>query len=127
MADVQQDRSQFVYDFRTMKKEALLGKTSTSEGSSFTGERIYCGLVTKKRGTGSKPHYHPDETFNYVLEGALKVNMGGKEFVVPTGSLLHIPPNMVHTAVATDEGDVTYLVWRDTVSEKEGKPVTVEV
>ena len=117
---------QYVYDFTTMKKEALLGKTSTSEGSSFTGERIYCGLVTKKKGTGSKPHYHPDETFNYVLQGALKVNMGGQEFVVPTGSLLHIPPNEVHTAVATDDGDSTYLVWRDIVSEKEGKPTTIE-
>ena len=73
MPDVHEGLRQFVYDFRKMKKEALLGKTSTSEGSSFTGERIYCGLVTKKRGTGSKPHYHPDETFNYVLEGALKV------------------------------------------------------
>jgi quercetin dioxygenase-like cupin family protein len=120
-------KRQFVYDFTTMKKEALLGKTSTSEGSSFTGERIYCGLVTKKRGTGSKPHYHPDETFNYVLHGTLKVNMDGQDFVVPTGCLLHIPPNMVHTAVATDDGDVTYLVWRDIVSEKEGKPTTVEV
>jgi quercetin dioxygenase-like cupin family protein len=120
-------KRQFVYDFTTMKKEALLGKTSTSEGSSFTGERIYCGLVTKKRGTGSKPHYHPDETFNYVLHGALKVNMDGQDFVVPTGCLLHIPPNMVHTAVATDDGDATYLVWRDIVSEKEGKPTTVEI
>ena len=121
------ETKQYVYDFTTMKKEALLGKTSTSEGASFTGERIYCGLVTKKKGTGSKPHYHPDETFNYVLEGALKVNMGGKEFVVPKGSLLHIPPNEVHTAVATDDGDVTYLVWRDIVGEKDGKPTTIEV
>ena len=120
-------KKQYVFDFTNMKKEALLGKTSTSEGSSFTGERIYCGLVTKKRGTGSKAHYHPDETFNYVLKGALKVNMDGEEFVVPTNCLLHIPPNMVHTAVATDEGDATYLVWRDIVSEKEGKPTTVEI
>ncbi|MGZ8203179.1 MAG: cupin domain-containing protein [Burkholderiales bacterium] len=127
MQDVHEGLRQFVYDFRKMKKEALLGKTSTSEGSSFTGERIYCGLVTKKRGTGSKPHYHPDETFNYVLEGALKVNMDGQEFVVPTGCLLHIPPNMVHTAVATDDGDAIYLVWRDTVSEKQGEAVTIEV
>jgi unsaturated pyranuronate lyase len=119
--------SRYVYDFHNMKKEALLGKTSTSEGSSFTGERIYCGLVTKKRGTGSKAHYHPDETFNYVLKGALKVNMDGQEFIVPTGSLLHIPPNVVHTAVATNDGDATYLVWRDIASEKDGKPTTVEV
>ena len=123
----QTGKKQYVYDFTTMEKEALLGKTSTSQGSSMRGERIYCGLVTKKKGTGSKPHYHPDETFNYVLSGALKVNMDGQEFVVPTGCLLHIPPNVVHTAVATDDGDVTYLVWRDIVSEKEGKAATVEV
>lgn len=124
--DTQQKR-QYVYDFQNMKKEALLGKTSTSEGSSFTGERIYCGLVTKKRGTGSKRHYHPDETFNYVLKGSLKVNMDGQEFVVPTGCLLHIPPNMPHTAVATDDGDAVYLVWRDIASAKEGKPATIEI
>lgn len=119
-------KKNYVYDFHGMEKTATLGALSTSQGASFTGERIYSSLVTKKVGTGSKPHYHPDETFNYVLKGAMKVNMDGQEFVVPSGSLLHIPPNMVHTSVATDDGDVTYLVWRDTVSEKAGKPSTVE-
>jgi len=123
----QQDKRQYVHDFRTMKKEAMIGKTSTSEGSSFTGERIYCGLVTKRPGTGSKPHYHPDETFNYVLQGTLKVEMDGQQFLVPKGCLLHIPPNMVHTAVATDEEEAVYLVWRDRVGEKSGQPSVVEV
>ncbi|MBI2295062.1 MAG: cupin domain-containing protein [Betaproteobacteria bacterium] len=120
-------KNQYVVDFHNLPRTATLGNTSTGEGSSFTGERIYCGLVTKKKGTGSKPHYHPDETFNYVLKGALKVNMDGQEFAVPTGCLLHIPPNMVHTAVATDDGDAVYLVWRDRVNEKQGKPITIEV
>jgi len=123
----QQDKRQYVHDFRTMKKEAMIGKTSTSEGSSFTGERIYCGLVTKRPGTGSKPHYHPDETFNYVLQGTLKVEMDGQQFLVPKGCLLHIPPNVVHTAVATDEEEAVYLVWRDRVGEKSGQPSVVEV
>ncbi|MND04025.1 Cupin domain protein [compost metagenome] len=61
-----------------------------------------------------------------MLKGALKVNMDGKDFVVPTGCLLHIPANMVHTAVATDDGDATYLVWRDRIAEKQGKPITTE-
>ena len=121
------EKAQYVYDFRTMKKEAMIGKTSTSEGSSFTGERIYCGLVTKRPGTGSKPHYHPDETFNYVLRGTLKVQMDGQEFLVPRGCLLHIPPNMVHTAVATDTEEAVYLVWRDRIGEKAGQPSVVEV
>jgi len=34
---------------------------------------------------------------------------------------------MVHTAVATEDSDAVYLVWRDRVNEKAGKPVTVEV
>lgn len=122
-----QQKRQYVYDFTTMARGAMIGKTSTSEGSSFTGERIYCGLVTKRPGTGSKPHYHPDETFNYVLKGTLEVEMDGQRFLVPTGALLHIPPNMVHTAVATGEAEAVYLVWRDRIGEKAGQPIVVEV
>ena len=119
-------KNPYVIDLHGMAKKPTIGKTSTGEGASFMGERIYCGVVTKKRGTGSKPHYHPDETFNYVLEGALKVNMDGREFVVPKGCLLHFPANMVHSAVATDDADAVYLVWRDRQNEKTGKPVTIE-
>ena len=95
--------------------------------AAFTGERVYVGIVTKKKGTGSKAHYHLDETFNYVLKGALKVVMDGEEFIVPTGALLHIPPKVVHTAVASDDGDAVYLVCRDTTSDGSGKPTTIEV
>ncbi len=119
--------NRYVVDLHNMEKNATIGKTSTGEGASFNGDRIYCGLVTKKRGTGSKPHYHPDETFNYVLKGALQVKMDGQDFAVPTGCLFHIPANMVHTAVAADDGDATYLVWRDRLAEKAGQPITTEV
>ena len=119
-------KNPYVIDLHGMEKSPTLGKTSTGVGASFEGQRITCGVVTKKRGTGSKAHLHPDETFNYVLKGALQVNMDGQDFVVPTGCLLHIPANMVHTAVATDEGDAVYLVWRDRVNEKAGKPITIE-
>lgn len=124
----QSAKQRYVHDFDSMPQGSLLGeKLSTSMGASFTGERVYVGLVTKKRGTGSKPHYHLDETFNYVLQGALKVVMDGEEFIVPKGCLLHIPPKVVHTAVASDEGDAVYLVCRDTTSDGSGAPTTVEV
>lgn len=119
--------NKFVVDFHNMPKGDVLGKTSTGQGATFNGERIYCALVTKKTGTGSRPHFHPDETFNYLLSGSLRVEMDGLEFVVPTGSLLHIPANMVHTAVATEDGDATYLVWRDRACEKQGEPTITEV
>jgi len=126
-AHTEKPTNKYVVNFHDMEKKPTIGKTSTGEGASFNGDRIYCGLVTKKKGTGSKPHYHPDETFNYVLTGALKVYMDGEEFMVPTGCLFHIPANMVHTAAASDDGDATSLVWRDRAEEKSGQPVTIEV
>ena len=87
--------NRYVVDFHSMAKGAVLSSASSGQGAAFNGERIYCALVTKKTGTGSKPHFHPDETFNYLLKGSLKVDMDGREFVVPTGSLRHIPENMV--------------------------------
>jgi quercetin dioxygenase-like cupin family protein len=119
--------NKYVVDLHSMERRPTIGAVSTGEGASYSGERIYCGLVHKKRGTGSRPHYHPDETFNYVLKGSLRVTMDGMDFVVPAGCLFHIPANMVHTAVAGDEGDATYLVWRDRAAEKQGLPTTVEV
>jgi quercetin dioxygenase-like cupin family protein len=121
-------RERYVHHFDAMPQGNVLGGAlSTGMGAAFTGERVYVGIVTKKKGTGSKPHYHLDETFNYVLKGALKVVMDGEEFIVPTGALLHIPPKVVHTAVASDDGDAMYLVCRDTTSDGGGEPTTVEV
>lgn len=118
--------NRYVIDFHAMEKRPMLGKTSTGEGASFNGDRIYCGLVTKRRGTGSKPDYRSDETFDHILEGTLRVGMGGQDFEMPAGCLLHIPANRVHTAIATDERDAVDLVWRDRVGEKQGEPTTVE-
>lgn len=33
----------------------------------------------------------------------------------------------VHTAVATGDADAAYLVWRDRIAERSGRPTTVEV
>lgn len=120
-------RERYVHSLKDMPKKSQLGTISAGKGASFSGERVYVGLSTKARGSGSKPHYHLDETFNYVLEGTLKVNMDGEEFLVPPGALLHIPPKKVHTAVATDDADVVYLVMRDRSSEATGEPTTIEV
>ena len=66
-------KERYVHHFESMKQANVLGGAlSTGMGAAFTGERVYVGIVTKKKGTGSKAHYHLDETFNYVLKGALK-------------------------------------------------------
>jgi mannose-6-phosphate isomerase-like protein (cupin superfamily) len=48
---------------------------------------------------GSKPHYHKRSTeLYYVLEGAGSVFLDGEEHAVTKGSLVHIPPGVVHGA-----------------------------
>ncbi len=48
---------------------------------------------------GSAPHYHKRATeLYYVLEGEGTVELDGVEHPVAKGSLLHIPPAVVHSA-----------------------------
>lgn len=86
---------------------------STSHGGILEGERMQVGLIHKARGTGSRPHSHPNEQFNYVLQGTLKVEMDGQQFLVPAGSVVYVPPNMVHSMVALPEEDVIFYVVKD--------------
>ena len=49
---------------------------------------------------GAKEHYHKVATeLYYVLDGEGAVRLNGDEHPVRTGSLVHIPPGVVHGAV----------------------------
>jgi len=48
---------------------------------------------------GARPHYHRRSTeLYYVLEGSGTVMLDGVEHPVTRGSLIHIPPGVVHGA-----------------------------
>lgn len=48
---------------------------------------------------GAKPHYHQRSTeLYYVLDGTGSIVLDGIAHEVAKGSLIHIPPNMVHSA-----------------------------
>ena len=48
---------------------------------------------------GAKEHYHQRSTeLYYVLDGEGSVVLDGKEYSVIKGSLVHIPPGVVHSA-----------------------------
>lgn len=51
---------------------------------------------------GAKLHYHKVATeLYYVLEGEGTVSLDGEEHAVRKGSLVHIPPGVVHGATGT--------------------------
>ena len=103
------------YGFMIAELDAIEAGTgySTSRGGVLEGERMQVGLIHKARGTGSRAHSHPNEQFNYVLQGTLKVEMDGQEFLAPAGTVVYVPANMVHSMVATQEEDVIFYVVKD--------------
>ena len=87
---------------------------STAHGPVVEGDRIQIGLIRMPRGTGARPHSHPNEQWIYVMEGTLEAEVDGVKSRVPTGSLIYVPANVVHYAMATPESDVVFLTAKDT-------------
>src|SRR5437870_13492577 len=64
------------------------------------GDRIMLARVLLKKGAHVSLHHHHNEQVTYILEGALKFAIAGKEIVVRAGEVLCIPPHMPHDAWA---------------------------
>jgi len=87
---------------------------STAMGPVVEGERMQCALVSKARGTGSNPHHHPNEQWNYIVRGTLRVKVGdGPEQLCGPGTLLYFPANVVHYTIATEDEDVVFFAVKD--------------
>jgi quercetin dioxygenase-like cupin family protein len=64
------------------------------------GQNVMLARVLLKKGCIVPEHSHHNEQITYVMEGALKFGIAGKEIVVNAGEVLTIPPNMPHWAEA---------------------------
>lgn len=103
------------YHYRLNKVKKVPAGTgySTSHGGVVEGDRMLVGYIHKPRGTGSRMHRHPNEQFNYVVQGTLKGTVNGKRVVAPAGTLIYIPANAPHTLVSTPDEDVIFIAIKD--------------
>ena len=67
------------------------------------GDKIMLARVFLKKGAHVPEHHHHNEQVTYILEGALKFAIDGKEIVVHAGEVLCIPSNMPHEAWALED------------------------
>ena len=104
----------YFYDFSKEKKDYFNPEVTSSRGAKVMGKRIGVGIVDKPKGTGSRPHRHTCEQFNYVIKGKLKAMVEGQEKIVGPGGLIYIPANALHSIVATPEKDVIFYVCKET-------------
>lgn len=66
----------------------------------IVGQNMMLARVLLKKGCIVPEHSHHNEQITYILEGALKFWIDGKEIVVNAGEVLTIPPHMPHRAEA---------------------------
>jgi quercetin dioxygenase-like cupin family protein len=59
----------------------------------------------------------------YVLKGTLESEVDGVRARVPAGSLMYIPADVVHWALATPDEDVIFLTVKDMTHGIVGTPV----
>jgi quercetin dioxygenase-like cupin family protein len=64
------------------------------------GQNVMLARVLLKRGCIVPLHSHHNEQLTYILEGALKFWIDGREIVVNAGEVLAIPAHMPHKAEA---------------------------
>lgn len=67
------------------------------------GQEIMAARVLLKKGCIVPEHSHHNEQLTYILDGALKFWIDGKEIVVHSGEVLCIPSNMPHKAEALED------------------------
>ena len=67
------------------------------------GKEVMVARVLLKKGSYVPKHSHFNEQVTFILEGALKFGIEGKEIIVSAGEVLCIPPNMPHDALALED------------------------
>lgn len=100
-------------DVKVENLNALLGR------QMITGENLMLARVLLKKGCVVPEHSHVNEQLTYIVEGALKFWIDGKEIIVRAGEVLCIPPNMPHKAEAVEDTvdlDVFYPPRQDWLS-----------
>jgi len=67
------------------------------------GQEIMLARVLLKKGCIVPEHSHHNEQLTYILEGALKFWIDGREIIVNAGETLLIPSHMPHKAQALED------------------------
>ena len=109
---------------RILSGPTLETAKSSTFGAVLYGTHVAVALVMQPAGSGAKAHTHPNEQFNYILQGVMvsdiddeKLTFGGK------GCVVHTPSMSVHTGQACPDEDMYFFAMKDTRHGITGPPV----
>jgi quercetin dioxygenase-like cupin family protein len=88
------------YTWEEMEKEKM---SDVITRRIITGDKAMVAQVFIAKGAVVPEHQHESEQITYIMEGALKFELEGREVVVSKGQVLRIPSNVPHRAVALED------------------------
>jgi quercetin dioxygenase-like cupin family protein len=89
-----------LYQFDTISKEKLSDKITRQY---IMGSQSMLVKWTLDKGAIIPLHFHPSEQITWITKGSVKVLSQGKEFIVKSGDVLVIPPNVPHEFLALED------------------------
>jgi quercetin dioxygenase-like cupin family protein len=101
------------YRFDEMESRYLTPHLSTGKAPVIDGRYLYFCLLHKDAGTGSEPHYHPNELLIFPLRGRINAIVGKDRRIVSPGTFVHAPAYARHSMKATEDGACQYLYVKD--------------
>lgn len=91
------------------KNEEII-KTELGEGVSRKvlahGGKMMAAEVSCKKGSSGPAHSHEHEQVSYILSGKFNVTIDGKETILAEGDSYYVPANIIHGAVALEDGKI---------------------
>ena len=114
---------------RVQARRILSGPTletakSSTTGAVLFGEHVAVALVMQAAGSGAKAHSHPNEQFNYVLQGVMVSDVNDeKQTFGEKGMIVHTPSMSIHTGQACPDEDMYFFAMKDTRHGITGPPV----
>jgi quercetin dioxygenase-like cupin family protein len=67
------------------------------------GDKVMLAHIYLKKDAVVPEHFHESEQITFIVEGALKFELEGREVTVRKGEVLVIPSNVPHRAVALED------------------------
>jgi len=69
----------------------------------LVGDKMMLSRIELRKGCVVPLHQHENEQISYIVQGALKFLIEGREIVVRSEEVLCIPPNLPHQAEALED------------------------
>jgi quercetin dioxygenase-like cupin family protein len=70
-------------------------------------------LMRMPAGTSAAARSSPNEQWIYILEGTFRAKIGDQDLLATPGSVVYVPPNVLHSAEAAPDEDVVFFTVKD--------------